>query len=162
MATQTQPHPRQRRTAMPFPTLDACCVLDTKAVAEQGLIEAADQKGFLYTIVQPEQLSSKIFLLDMIPVNSRPDITSAFPLTDSSLISFMGCFYLGYKNDARMIFLSWYKFRDRTSPWSQIFLPCWKLWNLDTVRNLLGSRAMDGPPRLSLVSTWTQWNKTLD
>jgi len=46
----------QRRTAMPFPILNACGVLDAKAAAEEGLIAAAERLGFSYTIVRPGQL----------------------------------------------------------------------------------------------------------
>jgi len=46
----------QRRTDMPFPVLNACGVLDAKAAAEKGLIEAAERLGFSYTIVRPGQL----------------------------------------------------------------------------------------------------------
>lgn len=46
----------QRRTAMPFPILNACGVLDAKAAAEEGLIATAERLGFSYTIVRPGQL----------------------------------------------------------------------------------------------------------
>jgi len=46
----------QRRTAMPFPVLNACGVLDAKASAEAALIESAGENGFAYTILRPGQL----------------------------------------------------------------------------------------------------------
>jgi len=46
----------QRRTAMPFPILNACGVLDAKAAGEASLIKSAEELGFSYTIIRPGQL----------------------------------------------------------------------------------------------------------
>lgn len=46
----------QRRTQMPFPILNACGVLDAKAVAEQALVDDARVHGYDYSIVRPGQL----------------------------------------------------------------------------------------------------------
>mmetsp|Transcript_8594 Transcript_8594/g.19314 ORF Transcript_8594/g.19314 Transcript_8594/m.19314 type:complete len:341 (+) Transcript_8594:124-1146(+) len=46
----------QRRDQMPFPILNACGVLDAKAIAEQSLIDNAKENGYSYTIVRPGQL----------------------------------------------------------------------------------------------------------
>lgn len=46
----------QRRNSMPFPVLNACGVLDAKAEGEESVQEAAQQRGYSYTIVRPGQL----------------------------------------------------------------------------------------------------------
>jgi len=46
----------QRREQMPFPILNACGVLDAKAVAEQSLIESSKENGYNYSIIRPGQL----------------------------------------------------------------------------------------------------------
>mmetsp|Transcript_11699 Transcript_11699/g.13383 ORF Transcript_11699/g.13383 Transcript_11699/m.13383 type:complete len:412 (+) Transcript_11699:57-1292(+) len=46
----------QRRTAMPFPILNACGVLDAKADAEAYLTEQAKNNDYTYTILRPGQL----------------------------------------------------------------------------------------------------------
>eukprot|EP00560_Eucampia_antarctica_P005587 CAMPEP_0197832334 /NCGR_PEP_ID=MMETSP1437-20131217/14314_1 /TAXON_ID=49252 ORGANISM="Eucampia antarctica, Strain CCMP1452" /NCGR_SAMPLE_ID=MMETSP1437 /ASSEMBLY_ACC=CAM_ASM_001096 /LENGTH=327 /DNA_ID=CAMNT_0043435663 /DNA_START=126 /DNA_END=1109 /DNA_ORIENTATION=+ len=46
----------QRRDKMPFPILNACGVLDAKAVAEQSLIEESEKNGYNYSIIRPGQL----------------------------------------------------------------------------------------------------------
>jgi len=46
----------QRRTAMPFPILNACGVLDAKADAEAYLMEQSKNNDYNYTILRPGQL----------------------------------------------------------------------------------------------------------
>ena len=46
----------QRRTTMPFPILNACGVLDAKAIAEKSLIDSSDTNGYAYSIIRPGQL----------------------------------------------------------------------------------------------------------
>jgi len=46
----------QRRTAMPFPILNACGVLTAKASAEAKLISSAQSQNYSYTIIRPGQL----------------------------------------------------------------------------------------------------------
>lgn len=46
----------QRRTDMPFPILNACGVLDAKAVAEESVKNGAEEFGYNYSIIRPGQL----------------------------------------------------------------------------------------------------------
>ena len=46
----------QRRDQMPFPILNACGVLDAKAIAEQSLKDESENNGYAFTIIRPGQL----------------------------------------------------------------------------------------------------------